>query len=202
MKSFSAPISAFLLIIAIQCLDLQAEIEKVVITWTPMKCQNWCIQEIDKQFRRVPEIAEVEVNKEAGQANITWQKNARFDYMSVNMVMHQLGLAIRDIRLKVRGHIRHTDKTVTLVSSGDLTTFDLINAVIPQSTAQSVQFNLAARALQPDMRQKLLEAEAQKQEVTIDGPLFMPHRAPPLVLAAEHVNFPPPDDAKQKNKLK
>lgn len=168
---------------------LRAEVETVSVTWTAMECQTNCRKQLEKEFRKIPGVAEVNMNPLAGQVDLKWKKNVQFTFSPINVAMEMVGLTINDIRVKVHGVLQHTATGVTLVSSGDYTRFDLLNPVVPQQHGQAPQFNTAARKLQPEMLQKLLEAERAKKIATIEGSLLFPERSPPLELVVSTMSF-------------
>lgn len=170
---------------------LPAEIEKIAISWTPMLCQGSCSKLLETQFKKIPGIAEFEIDQPAGQAMIKWEGNAPYSYNSINVAMRMVGLSIKNIRVRASGFIQHTKQNVYLISRGDNTRFELINPIIPNAKGQTVQYNLATRALSPELRQQLLNTEAEKEIVTIEGILFMPERHEvPEKLVAEQISFP------------
>jgi hypothetical protein len=174
---------------ALQFISLGAEIENVTVTWSAIECKSSCINQLEQQFRKIPGVAEISMNQSAGQADLKWKKNATFSFSPINIAMEMIGLTINDIRVRVHGILEHTATHVTLISSGDLTHFDLINPVVPTLKGQAPQFNLGVRGLQPALREKLLAAETEKKIATIEGPLFMPERSPPLELVVSSVSF-------------
>jgi hypothetical protein len=180
---------AALFLLALAGNPLRGEIERVTVTWSAMQCQPSCIKQLEEQFRKIPGVEEVSMNQAAGQADLKWKKNAPFAFSPVNVAMELIGLTINDIRIKVHGALQHSGKRVTLVSTGDFTHFDLLNPVVPEVHGQAAQFNLAARGLGPELLKKLLDAEAEKKVATIEGPLLMPERSPPLELVVSTVSF-------------
>ncbi len=169
--------------------SLQAEIISLVVKWTGPLCGGECIKLLDREFRKISGIQEFVISGQAGQITIKWKPYASFTFQPVNVAMELVGLSINDIRIKVRGKLRHDARTVTLVSEGDNTLFDLLNPVVPQPSGQAAEFNLGARALKPDLRARLLQAEADGMTTTIEGLLFMPERSPPLELVVEQLSF-------------
>lgn len=170
-------------------LKLFAEVEKITIRWTAMECDNICMPHLDQQFKKIPGVSEITMNP--GQAEIKWKANAPFYLPSIKIAMQMIGLYMTDLRVKVRGIIKHSPTDVYLISSGDNTEFNLLNPVIPDPQRQAPQYNRAARALTPELRQKLLEAEARQQIAIIEGPIFMPERSPPdpLALVVDQIKF-------------
>lgn len=165
-----------------------AEVSDVIITWTAATCQPGCDKLLSQQFGKIYGIATFDINRAAGQANIQWKPNLPFAYYPINAAMRMIGPHINTIRLKVRGKIQHTQDNIKLISEGDGTLFYLISAVNPAPNQYAPTRSVYNRALSLDVRQQLLDAEANKQMVVIDGPLFEPYRSPPLFLVIEHLS--------------
>lgn len=155
---------------------VNAEVESITIRWTSQLCQKTCGMLLEKELKKVNGVDKVAIDLGAGQASLTWKPMTPFSYTSINTAMHMVGIALRDIRLRVRGHIRHTGETIYLVSEGDNTRFDLVNPVVPNLKGQSTVYNASGRKLTPELRQQLLDAEKNGQIATIEGPVFMPER--------------------------
>ena len=185
-------ILGFLVAFALYMLPVASEIERVTVTWTAMECQANCIKQLEQQFRKIPGVGEVIMNPSAGQVDLKWKKNATFSFSPVNIAMELIGLTINDIRVRVHGTLKHSGNSVTLISSGDGTQFNLLNPVVPQAPGQTPQFNAAARGLRPELLEKLIKAEQEKKEATIEGPLLFPERSPPLQLVVSISNFTEP----------
>lgn len=181
---------------------LHAEIEKVVIKWTPQLCTDSCVKGIYHYMKGVDSIAEIKVNKEAGQADIRWKPQASFSYFTVNQPMQMVGLYVKDMRLRVRGTIVQTKMNMKLISLGDNTSFTLLSPIQPSGVNMPQVNNPESHYLMPEVRQKLLDAEANHQVVTIEGPLFEGWRSPPLLLIVEqlHISKPPSDQGEGSNK--
>lgn len=172
-------------------LPLQSEIHEVSVTWVGIECQTSCMNGLKKQFQAIPGVAEVSMS--SGMALLKWKPNATFNYSSINTAMRMIGLNMQTTRVKATGKIQSTKNTIYLISSGDGTRFELANPVHYNPSGQSSEHNLGARYLSPELKQKLLDAEAQKQIVTISGPLFMPIRMiPNNVLVVEQIHITSP----------
>ncbi len=190
MKKFAAFLLAAASLCTLNPASAKAEIESVVVRWDPLSCQESCIKQLDKEFRKIPGVVEVSVG--AGEASLKYRKNSPFSFTPLKYALATIGLNSRNVRVRIRGTLHHTDKAVTLVSDGDNTSFTLINPVVPDMHGQSAQYNLDARQLQPALRQKLLDAEAEKQTATIEGPLYRPQRESELRLVVEQSSFTKP----------
>lgn len=171
---------------------LFSEIDTVWLKWTPLLCTQACITQLDREFRKVPAIAEASLDQASGAATLKWRPNAPFSFSDVNVPMRLVGLSVRDIHIKVRGTLSHDAHSVTLTSNGDNTRFQLLNPIISTPGQQAAVFNLAARQLTPELRQKLLDAESQKATVTIQGQIFMPGRSPAMQIVVDNLNIEKP----------
>lgn len=162
--------------------NLNAEIEQVMIKWTPGLCQDSCIRGLEQQFRRIQGVTQVNFSPTNSQAILQWAPNVPFSYRPIEGAMAHIGLSTEDIFVTVRGKISHTSQDVILTSIGDNTPFHLLSTpqqMPNQFIEENSPFN---RALNPEMRSKLLEVESNQQIVTISGPLFHPETSPPLFL--------------------
>lgn len=169
---------------------VNAEVESITIRWTSQLCQKTCGMLLEKELKKVNGVDKVAIDLAAGQASLTWKPMTPFSYTSINTAMHLVGIALRDIRLRVRGHIRHTGETIYLVSEGDNTRFDLVNPVVPNLKGQSTVYNAAGRKLTPELRQQLLDGEKNGQIATIEGPVFMPERMTvPVQIVVDSLRF-------------
>lgn len=178
--------------------SLQAEIEKITIRWTAQLCQGACPRLLEKEFRKIHGVKEIAIDQGGGQLTLTWKEKVPFQFTSVNTAMHMVGLSIRDIRIRVKGSVKHTRDTFYILSEGDGTRFDLLNPVIPHPGGQAAEFNASARKLTPALRQQLLQGEADKQIATIEGPVFMPERMTvPTQIVIDNLSFSVPPEKKQ-----
>lgn len=179
---------------------VQAEIQQITIRWTAPLCQETCTKLLMNEFRKIHGVAEIYIDQGSGQATLTWKERMPFEFTSVNTAMRMVGLSIRDIRIKVRGYVRHTGDTFYIVSEGDGTRFDLLNPVTPVRGGQTSEFNTLTRGISPALRQQFLDAEAQKLIATVEGPVFMPERKTvPTQIVVDSLSFSDPTkDAEKK----
>ncbi len=169
---------------------LSASIESISLTWLASVCRLECARNLDKQFHAIPAVNNVQINQDAGKAIMTLKPNAPFTFAPFNAAMEMVGLSIHDIRIIVKGSISRQGDEYLLISSGDNTPFVLVNPVVPQP-GYVVQYNALAanRKLTPALLDQLEKARDARQVVTIEGPLFMPERSPPLMLVIEQIRF-------------
>lgn len=170
--------------------SLYAQIEKITIRWTAQLCQNSCSKLLEREFRKIPGVDEIMIDQGSGQATLTWKEKIPFQFTSINTAMHMVGLSMRDIRIRVKGTIKHMGDHFYLISEGDQTRFDLVNPAVPHPSGQASEYNLATRKLSPPLRQKLLDGEMEKQMATIEGPVFMPERMTvPTQIVVDQLSF-------------
>lgn len=170
---------------------LQAEIQQVTISWTANLCRTECVKNLYTQLGSIPSVKEVRINQGAGKAFIFLKPNAPFSFAPFNAAMQMVGLSIIDIRVRAKGPIVNQGQDYILLSSGDNTPFTLINPVIPERNDYVVQYNAGAvnRRLSPSNVQKFEDAKKSREIATIEGPLFLPERSPPILLVVEQVSF-------------
>lgn len=167
---------------------LVANVEWVIIRWTPQICQYECQESLYKRFSAIRGVANVEIAGAEGRATLRWKPDERFSYGPIDVAMRMVGPSIRDIRVRVRGTITHQGATFHLISLGDNSIFELLGVPLPATRNDTVEQNsLFTRALDEQMRSKLLQVEKESQLVTVEGPLFEPWRSPSLRLAIQQL---------------
>lgn len=184
----------FLLSSLLLCFPVIAEVQKLTIKWSAGLCNITCSDLLRNAFLKIPSVADVEMNQPAGQAEIHWKPNQKISFIPINAAMSRVGLAIEDIRIKVRGTITHDDRGVTLISLGDSTPFQLLGPVVPDKNRYVIQYSPYTHPISPEMREELLQGEKEEKVATISGPLFMPERSPPfpLMIIVENIKFSNP----------
>lgn len=171
--------------------NVSAEIQQVTITWTANLCRSECLRNLHDQLQNIPSVRDVRINEGAGKAFIFLKPNAPFSFAPFNQAMQLVGLSIVDIRVRAKGPIVNQGQDFILLSSGDNTPLTLINPVIPERNNYVVQYNAGAvnRRLSPTNIKKLEDARKSREIATIEGPLFLPERSPPLLLVIEQISF-------------
>lgn len=176
-------------VLFLTCQPSQAEILDVRVTWTAAECQARCNQLLQAQFGRIYGVSSVQVNQQAGQADMKWKPKVIFSFQPIDAALRMVGPFPNDVRVKVRGKIQHDPANVKIISDGDGTSFYLLNPIIPVRNQFVIEDSPFNRPLTPDMRNKLLDAQKNNQMVTIEGPLFEPYRSPPLRIIVESLNI-------------
>lgn len=172
--------------------SLHAEIQKLVVIWTRGLCLQTCANNLESEFRKMAGVENVQMNQPAATAVLKWREGVPFTFQALEAPLSKIGLSIEHLRTQVRGTISHDDRTIWLSSIGDGTRFVLVGSVIPSTTGFTETYNVESYVLSPEQRAKFIDAERQNLTVTVDGPIFMPERAPPLVLIAEKSQFEQP----------
>lgn len=176
-----------LLAIALTWTALHAEVLEVRIQWTPQLCNDICARNLEKQFHRIYNVDEITMNHPAGQILLKYKPRGVYNFGPINTAMQMIGLTINDIHIKVRGHIKATDREVLLISDGDASVFFLMSPVRPDPGKYVENYNPATHQLTVQHRNQLIDAARSKQYVTISGPLFEPERAPPNYLIVQEI---------------
>jgi hypothetical protein len=169
-------------------LNLSAEISKVTVKWGTGVCADSCIRDMQKQFSAINGVAELIINEQEAQIDLRWKPKTPFSFRPINSALRLIGPRIKDIRVSVRGVIRHDSQNVILESLGDNTEFILLGNITPSATDYVIQYNIENHALPQTVRQKFLESESNYEVVVIEGPLFEAIRSPPFYLIVEEAH--------------
>jgi len=185
MKTRTTVVS--LIIAILFCVQsLQAEIQHVIIKWTPALCiLPSCVQGLQQQFVRISGVEDVQINQAAGQATLRWKPDVPFTFPPINTAMSMIGLSILDFRMRARGHIIQQGNNFVFVSQGDETRFVLLGPVTPQQTRYVIEFNPETHLPNPQLKDQFQQAVQNNSSVIIEGPIFQPERSPPLQLIVE-----------------
>lgn len=167
---------------------LDADVESVVLRWTPETCIAGCGAIVQTNLEKMKGAASVSVSEAASQATILWKPDEKFSFVPINTQMRLAGPRVRDVRVKVRGTIKHSGQNVYLVSLGDNTRFELIGIPTPDPTGYVEESNIANRQLSQQTKDRLIATERSDQVVTVKGPLFQPTRSP-LRLVTERIDI-------------
>lgn len=168
-------------------LPLQAEIQNVTITYQAALCIDQCPALLEKEFLKIPGVQKVQVLGQAGQVELRWKPDSPFSLSPINTAMRMVGPRLKMVYVTVKGQIRSYGDTITLVSDGDGTTFNLVNRISPNPNQYFEQYNIDTRAIPPALRDELLTYERNRNAVVIQGPLFQPERIIPLQLVVQYL---------------
>jgi len=171
--------------------SLRGEIQQATLSWTPGLCKTECIRNLEKELRMISSVKEVRLNDSAGQASILFKSNIPFSMSAFEEAMRSNGLSIISFRLRVKGEIVSQGPDYVLISSGDNTSFTLINPIVPERDNYIVQYNISSKSpkLSPTLIKQIEDNRNLNEAATIEGPLLFPERAPPLLLVIESAQF-------------
>lgn len=166
---------------------LEAEIEKIEMTWNSFKCQNSCVAQIEQNLRAIPQVKNLKVDAAEGAAFMSWAIDYPFSYEPFRYASAAVGIHISTLRVRVRGMVKHDSNHFYLVSAGDNTTFTLVGPLQTEPGRYS-PLNLSLHPLTPDIQGQLLEAEKTGSIIMISGPLYLPSHYN-LILVTEQIKL-------------
>lgn len=170
---------------------IKGEVEKVVLKWRPGFCSETCLLQLKRRLSSMPFVAEMRFDAGQNQATLRWDPNRKFNYRLIDTTMRSVGVSLHEIYVTVRGTISHKKNVIYIDSLGDDTQFTLLSPISINAEGAAAEKSVQSHLLQPNTSLKLIQAEEVSKVVTIEGPLFEPHRAPPLYLVAERIAIPP-----------
>jgi hypothetical protein len=165
--------------------SLMAEVEQIIIKWNALTCLSLCPSSIQMNIEGIRQTSNVQVNGFSGVATMGWSANYPFSYEPFRAAFAATGVLIRDMRVRVRGNIRHDADNFYLVSIGDDARFLLIGPLQPQPGRYIPKYSLVSYPLSPRIREQLMVAEANNFTVVISGPLFLPEKYPRTLVTEE-----------------
>lgn len=183
----------YLLILGLFFAPLYGDIDTVTVKWSAQLCQASCIKQLNERFSKMQGAEKVSIDGLNGVMTIKWKPKAPFSYTTLDWNMRWIGLYMTYVRVKVNGTVISKNKTYSLKSKNDGTTFELIG------TADSKDPNLAVaansiynRPLSQAVLDQLKEAQKKNLTVTVDGALFEPWRGLPLRLITDRLSVEKP----------
>jgi len=166
---------------------LNAEIQKVTVTWQAALCPDSCPNLLVHEFEKIQGVEKVDIQPLAGQLELKWKPNVPFSFSPINTAMRMVGPRLSTIRVAVKGRIHSNGDNFTIVSDRDGTSFNLVNRITPKPDQYFEQYNIDTRTLPDDVKAELREKERSRENVVISGPLFQPERVLPLQLVLEYM---------------
>lgn len=164
------------------------EIINLSLYWNPATCNEKCVELLKKNFSNVAGINEIFIDPAGGRADLFWKPTAPLDYNSVNIARKLVGVAIREVRVKVRGIIGIDNNQYTLTSLGDNTFFKLLAPVDVSPTLYVSKYHQFSTTFLPETNAELAEATKNNSVMIVEGQLYFPYRGPPLQLIAQFIN--------------
>lgn len=164
---------------------LQGEVEEVTIRWNAMKCLDICVPGIQRNLSGIREVSNLQINDRSGIAVMRWSPNYPFSYEPFRLAMSAAGIAVLDMRLRVRGTISHDVENFYLTSTGDGARFLILGPILVESARYVPRYNPATHPLTGPVKEQLLEAEQKNDTVVISGPLYLPTQYPRTIMAEQ-----------------
>lgn len=177
---------------------LFGEIQMVTFNWNAALCLDVCTPKLERELGSIKAITDLQINPQAGVAKMKWDPNYPFNFAPFNLATRSVGIRLNQIRVRVRGTIAHDVDNLYVISLGDGTRFQIAGPIQPITTGYTIRENIASHPVPLAMRERLLEAEANREITTIEGPLFEPFRYN-LTIVAEQVRYPKPEPVPQRN---
>ena len=104
----------WLLLIFLGFYNLNAEISTVQLIWNPANCNPSCADRLAAQFQRIPGVANVQINPNAGSVDLAWTAGIPLQFSPINAAFSMVGPSIQDFRISVRGTLVPQGQTFTL----------------------------------------------------------------------------------------
>lgn len=176
-----------LLLFLFFCCEASAEVVEVVIRWKPGFCSDSCLVLLERRLGENEQVDKVIFQASQSQAILRVKRDKRFSFRSIDATMRSVGVKLNEIFVTVRGSVKESGNTLSLVSLGDGTEFLLLSPIAIRPGEAAVEKNIESHMLQPAMESALLKAKSEERSVKIEGPLFEPERAPPLFLIIKNI---------------
>lgn len=181
---------AFMCIFLFLTISASAEVQMILITWTPQICQETCAQGLQKYLSEIPQVSKVAVNMASGSATLEWKKNQPYSFTPIDFATRVIGIPrILYAKMRVRGTIQHSQDIYNIISTGDNTAIRLLSPIQPQPGQYTIQTSIDSHPLTPEMKQRLQDIETKQQTVIIEGTIFEPVRSlfPALIIESVKV---------------
>lgn len=154
---------------------LTAEVQMVLIAWTPQLCQSSCAQGLQETLSQIPQVAHVDVDMGSGTATLTWRPNQPYSFSPINFATRVIGIPrILYAKMRVRGTIQRSQDIYNIISTGDNTVIRLLSPIQPKPGQYTIQNNIDSYPLTTAMKQQFNDIIAQNQTVIISGTIFQP----------------------------
>lgn len=183
--------SKFLIFIALILLSppLHAEVLEVFVSWNSFSCRERCAELLRERFEKMPQVESVAMNASAGNARLKWNPLSPFSYQVVKAQLQRVGVGLNELRVRVRGRGVQSGKGVALVSLGDSTRFTLISPLRTRPEKYVARPDGSKLDLSPSLQDKVLIAAQEDKAIVVEGPLYQPHRSPPLYLIVSRLQI-------------
>lgn len=186
----------YFLLLGLFFTSLYGDIDSVTVKWSAQLCQPSCIKQLNERFSKMQGAEKVSIDGLNGVMDIKWKKKVPFSYTTLDWNMRWIGLYMTYVRVKVNGTIQSKNKTFSLKSKNDGTTFELIGTADSRDPNLAVAANsIYNRPLSQAVVDQLQDAQKKNLTVTVDGALFEPWRGLPLRLIADRLSVEKPPKA-------
>ncbi|MDP3684297.1 MAG: hypothetical protein Q8S01_10230 [Ignavibacteria bacterium] len=168
--------------------NLVAEVEEVILRWNAVLCLETCVPGIERNLAGIRQVSNLQINGRSGIATMGWNPSYPFSYEPFRLAMSAAGIAILDMRLRIRGTITHDSNNVYLISNGDGARFRLLGALVVDQGRYIPRYSMETHPLPPSVKAQLLDAELKGYTVIISGPMYLPAQYP-LIITAEQIKI-------------
>ncbi len=189
--------AAMLLVCLAFCNPMQGEIQRVLVHWRGLTCNQTCLQSIVQKYLATPGVATVTMSPAAQTVELRWNPTVPFTYQAVKFAMQSVGPGIDDLRVKVRGLIQYRNNQFWIISMGDNTPFALVGPTVGQPGGMTQYHTPSYHPLSPQTQAALAQGMQQARVAIIEGQLLLPERSPPLMLIVANLQFVQPEQATQ-----
>lgn len=172
----------FILILIIRN-DLYSELEEIQLNWNAIACLETCIPLLERNLRAITPGRDLQINGHQGVARMSWNPDYPFSYEPFRAAFAATGILVREMRVRVRGTIRHDMNNFYLHSTGDGALYVLLGPLNPEPGRYVPKYNIVSYPLSLRLKEELLDAEKNQYTVIISGPLFMPEKYPRTLIS-------------------
>lgn len=154
------------------------------------RCKELLVEDMAKQWN----LPQKNITFQAGYVAVIWDGRTKFSYQLARAPFQKYGVGVAyNMFGVVRGTLQENDRGLVILSSKDLTEFQLISPLPESSTKYNPLANPLLRTLDPSLKEKLLTL-ANGKEIEITGTIYLPSRSPPLHLTVDAYSVPKSDE--------
>ena len=155
------------------------------------RCKDLLADDMAKQWN----LPKKNITFQSGYVAIIWDGSTKFSYQLARAPFMKYGVGVAyNMFGVVRGTLQENDRGLAIISSKDLTEFQLISPLPESSTKYNPLANPLLRTLDPSLKEKLLKLAADEKEIEITGTIYLPSRSPPLHLTVDAYSVPKSDE--------
>lgn len=168
---------------------LYSEVLEVFVSWNNSGCKERCAELLHERFEKMPQVESVTMNPSAGNARLKWNPTSPFSYQVIKNQLQRVGVGLNELRVRVRGRGVPSGKGVSLISLGDNTRFTLISHLRNRPEKYISRPDGSKLDLSSNLQEKILNAAQEDKAIVIEGPIYQPHRSPPLYLVVSRLQI-------------